>query len=617
MLEKIQPKIGKIGSLPSASRFIRELPFETICVAIAAFLVIRMSHNGSSFAGDFPLIRCLLSVVFIAPLGFSITLLNRGGSLSRKLAFVAYALLSVAGLAFAYFLRDLPQLAIGWRFASAFAFSVASPFIASAFSVPNRNREAVETAFSGFIRAFVENATAGSVYGGAAAIAILVIFAGISTLFEIFPDELLVDVLTFLTAISVLIFFESLLRPPTKKVSRLWHVLTKKIAAPFVAAMVSVVGIYEIWVLVTGQMPKNTLSPLLIATGVIGIIAALVIQAMLDGETVSSEPSKGVLQRSARVPWERRLSIVVVKWFHVAMFFLLPMGIWAVFARVDQYGFTPFRVARLAVLLALFLISIAGIIRLFLKKGPVSFDAALIVLTIAGLTSFGPLSAVGLSLASQTARLQEQISSLGITGIIPSQKKVWVSDELHGSLQTTAGVIRDLGGLEALSAAGVHGAVDECRSWDCPQALGVLREGQQFEPDGTEFSKQLSTDAPLELQRGLYMPLFKTSRWNELSKHAENYAVVQEKAVFELWEDHEKISEIDLSDFAFLSEEQSTESKRTIEMGKLILFPSEKPGGLGGIVLQEIEFDHLNGSISQIRTIKGLWLLPSAASAPQ
>ena len=617
MLEKIQPKTGKIGSLPTLFRFIRELPFETVCVAIAAFLLVLASHNGGSFPRSFPSLRCLLSVVFIAPLGFSTTLLKRGGRISAKVAAVAYGVLCVAAFAFAYFLDDVPPLAIGWRLAPAFLFSAASPFIASAFAVPKRTRNEAEAAFSGFVRSFVESATTGLVYFGAAAIAILVIFAGITTLFDFFPDELLADALTLLTAISVLFFFESLLRPPTKDVSRLWQVVTKKIAAPFVAAMVSIVGIYEIWVLLTGQMPKNTLSPLLIGTGVIGIIAALVIQAMLDGETAPPESSKGMLQRSARIAWERQLSIVVVKWFHVTMFLLLPMGMWAVFARVDQYGFTPFRVARLAVLLALFFISIAGILRLLLKKGPVSFDAAAIFLVIAGLITIGPLSAVDLSIDSQTTRLQNQFSSLGITGDIPAETEVFVSRGLQHELQTTVDVIRDLGGFEALSDAGIGGAVNECRQfWSCSEALGVFNDESPSIEQGMDF-EHLATDAPLDLPKGRYLDLSVDQHTDIIYMHGCDYLLIRKQTVFELWENDEKISQIDVTADAGLEDWQSSEPRLLNKMGKTLLFPSTKPGKLGGIILQEAQFGLKDGHISHVWTAEGLWLLPSSTESNQ
>src|SRR5262249_29599403 len=131
------------------------------------------------------------------------------------------------------------------------------------------------------------------------------------------------------------------------RMPELWRRLATTIGAPFVSVMLAILVVYEVVVLVRGELPRNMLSPLILAAGFVGFLSTLIISSVIG------ESTGAVLQPADPHRWARQRSIRLARAFPIVLIVLLPMAGWALWVRVEQYGFTPFRAVRAMGLLCL------------------------------------------------------------------------------------------------------------------------------------------------------------------------------------------------------------------------------------------------------------------------
>lgn len=84
----------------------------------------------------------------------------------------------------------------------------------------------------------------------------------------------------------------------------LWRRLATTIGAPFVSVMLVILVVYEIVAFVRGELPRNMLSPLILAAGFVGFVSTLIISSVL-GESAGAAvlkpaPSSGGVESSSR-----------------------------------------------------------------------------------------------------------------------------------------------------------------------------------------------------------------------------------------------------------------------------------------------------------------------------
>ena len=152
---------------------------------------------------------------------------------------------------------------------------------------------------------------------------------------------------------------------------------------------------YTVKVLATGDLPKNLLSPIVLFAGLAGLLGGIFLEPLLE-----DPESRGVGR--------------LVRAFPALLLPLLPLPIWAVGVRQDQYGWTEFRYLRLVVLLALLVLAIAGTVRLVRRRRPLLalVPALLAAALLAG--SVGPWSAQAVSRRDQSARLRSALADAGL-----------------------------------------------------------------------------------------------------------------------------------------------------------------------------------------------------------
>ena len=213
--------------------------------------------------------------------------------------------------------------------------------------------------------------------------------------------------------------------------------------------------------------------------GFVGFFCTLVIVSILRQEVGSAtcwlRPIRTAGPRAAAFAWCAAFPIVLL--------ILLPMAGWALAVRIDQYGFTPFRVARLMALSCLGILSALGTLRWLRGRMALTWEVPVCVIAVALVTAFGPLSATQLSIHSQTDRLEHQLTEAGITqraiSATGTKKTHEVDHETYWELGEQIELLAELGGEDVLRRV-FDGDVALCaerwNAWHCLELLGVIRE---------------------------------------------------------------------------------------------------------------------------------------------
>jgi Domain of unknown function (DUF4153) len=484
------------SSLHSPTSFLRgafrRLPIETALVTLAVATMIHLMHSHLESVWH---LRILFSSVFAVPLVFAFH--ERFARTSPR------AFASAAGIALATFVAvclALPTLGtigrppVQWGFLLVGLAAYLAPFVVAA------------PRFSLFVRRFFEEVTTWALLGTGAVAAIFVTGYAIDTLFDVSMKELTGDAVLVTTGAIVLLVLDRLLpdRAANGKVPELWRRLATAIGAPFVCVMLGILIVYQVTVVLRGELPSNTLSPLLIAAGFVGFLCTLIITA------VAAEPvGQGALTPAEPHRFLRDRSIRLARAFPIVLLALLPMALWALCVRIEQYGLTPFRVVRMAALLGLTVLSVLGTLRWLRGRAPLGWQVPATIAAFALVVSAGPLSAVNLSIRSQTRRLAQLLDDAGVEDrhVAPTPRKPvhHLLEEQRAQLRDAIEILGELGGARALGRV-LSGELEQCTdSWDldrCLEGLGIGREHVNEAAAYAQSSHTLTLAAPVSIPAG-------------------------------------------------------------------------------------------------------------------
>jgi hypothetical protein len=143
--------------------------------------------------------------------------------------------------------------------------------------------------------------------------------------------------------------------------------------------------------------PKNMMSPLVLAA------AGMLLAGMLLADQLEQEDSE-----------DRGVFLKVIDRLPMLFLPLMPMSAWAVWIRIDQYGWTEFRYLRLMLIIALSVIFVLAIAQYF-RKRPQPLMAIIGTFGVLSIVStFGPLSAQAVSQRSQITLLRMHLDADGV-----------------------------------------------------------------------------------------------------------------------------------------------------------------------------------------------------------
>ena len=161
---------------------------------------------------------------------------------------------------------------------------------------------------------------------------------------------------------------------------------------PLLVVYIGILYAYAVRIGVTGELPKNLVSPLVLAAGVLTALALILFHPT---------PGKGVASRVLRLT-------------PVLYLPLAALGLYAVSLRIGQYGWTEFRYLRVGALVALTLLSIGAVVELIKGRRFSIHYVPLVGGVLLLFSAIGPWGASAVARKSQQARLNEALAEAGL-----------------------------------------------------------------------------------------------------------------------------------------------------------------------------------------------------------
>ena len=255
---------------------------------------------------------------------------------------------------------------------------------------------------------------------------------------------------------------------------------------PLLAIYYLILLAYIARIFVTGEVPKNLVSPLVLAAGGLSALGLLLFDP---------RPGAGGLAR----------------WLRFTPPLFLPvagLGFWALLQRTDQYGLTEFRVIRFAALVALDLLALAATLWL-VKRRPFPLHAVPLALAAVALVlSVGPWSALALSRRSQQVRLRDALVAVDVSPLDtayvapPDSAPRIVPTSAYEQIRSSAQYLAAHFGPDALPPV-LRGLThqDDARWFEYATALG-LRPDSVPERDRHARGGALAYNAPIRTAAG-------------------------------------------------------------------------------------------------------------------
>jgi hypothetical protein len=245
--------------------------------------------------------------------------------------------------------------------------------------------------------------------------------------------------------------------------------------APLIAVYLLIVYAYAVRMMVTGEVPSNLVSPVVLGAGVLTLLA-----------TILLEPLHGRYDAVGLTRFLRLLPLLLLP--------LTGLALWAVLLRVGQHGWTEFRYLRVLAVLLLGAFAAAGSWRLFRRQLPPLASLPAVAGVVVALAAAGPLGAPAISYRSQQARLAALLPATERTTAAP----VPVAPEPLAEITNRAGYLRDHFGWSALTTFLPTGATEPTNraTESLAAALGLVEQVDAALPRVVRASLPGSTGIP-------------------------------------------------------------------------------------------------------------------------
>jgi len=468
------------GYLNDAARAFDRAPVE---VALAFCAALAISYGIEVQVGE-TAVQFTISALLVAAVAWSATLLHAAGTISERQRWV-FTFGGVAGGVAYFLIADLDNNAEMWRALMLLGAGFLLVFAAPSWSKPGVDRNLRLRRVNG---RFLLRAIGIGLYGLALFAGLALALVSINNLFELqLKDKIYQHVLTWIMLVLVpwviVGGLHDYVAPLDQQsdVERAVHRLTHYLVPPLVAIYYLILIAYAIRIAITGELPQNLVSPMVIAAGVLAAIALILFDP--DSDTAGG------------LRWLR---------FMPAPFVLLaPLGIWALYARVDAYGWTEFRLLRLIVLMALLALALLAVARLIERKRyalPI-IPAFLSVVLLA--SAIGPWSVLSVARRDQQRRLLAALRSARVDPArIPASTDTTrraVAQRLYAQINSTSAYLASNFGVQALPHESLR------RAWRAqPYALAETYHLVSATPDSADryVSGSLARDVPLKLAGG-------------------------------------------------------------------------------------------------------------------
>ncbi len=195
-------------------------------------------------------------------------------------------------------------------------------------------------------------------------------------------------------------------RPIPEKATRWIARLGSFLVLPLIAIYLLITYGYGLRVAFTDFAPSNMISPLVIGAGIMGFVGLYLVQPLrhYDGYRLLSR---------------------LYQIFPPAFLIVLPLSVWALMERINQYGITEFRYLRMLAVVLFAVLCVQGLVQ-FIRKETMSLWTIPVVVGLGALVAFvGPLSATNVSKSSQLNRVvsvAEEGGALNDDGTVDAER---------------------------------------------------------------------------------------------------------------------------------------------------------------------------------------------------
>jgi hypothetical protein len=444
-------------------------------VSISVLLAAAYSWTLESPAEPFrEWVELVVTGVLIAGTAFAATLLHALGRISSRTRWIITLTGAVLAALYGIFVLNLELAAEAWRagalVAGAALLLLASPSFGAA-------RDDATADFRTLAGRIVLRILAVALYALALFAGLGLALGAVNTLFELdFDAKIYFHVFGWIFAVlvpwAVVGGLPEFVRPAAERsgVAAAVHRLSAFLVPPLLAIYYLILYAYAVRIGVTGELPKNLVSPLVIAAGLIAGLALVLFDRQDDNARGAAVLDDDEAARSARAIQPLR--------FAAPLFLpLAGLGVYALSLRFGQYGWTEFRALRTVLLVVLGLIAAGATYvvvrrrRLPLHLLPILLAAALLLAVI------GPWNVLAASRRSQQARLTDALAQAGVVnGAVTGD--TLIANALYDDISSTSRYLATHFGPAALPAAlQRHGAGEP---WiDYAYAVGLRREATQ------------------------------------------------------------------------------------------------------------------------------------------
>lgn len=283
--------------------------------------------------------------------------------------------------------------------------------------------------------------------------------AAVVSLFDLSkPDHLYTDLAgAVFFAFATWIFVGGIHRlsaPPEAGVPELLSRLGRWLYAPVLVIYLLILYAYAARVLITGELPRNLLSPLVIAAGLIGMVGAVLLEPVHADD-------------------EHRGLSMLVRAVPALLLPLVPLAAWALTARLGEYGWTEFRYVRLTAVFAIGVLAVLGTVRLIRRRPPLLATVPAVFAAVLLLSAVGPWSAPAASRRDQTARLRAAFREARVDPRRLPAGTVTVDSAHYARIISGAAYLVEAHGVGALQAV-IPSLPDSVRgTWLIAEQIGI------------------------------------------------------------------------------------------------------------------------------------------------
>jgi hypothetical protein len=332
------------------------------------------------------------TIALALPLVHAASILHSAGRLDVRLRWLASA--SAVGLAalYGYGVFVSEAAAEGWRLALLVAAAWATLLSVPLIAWPDRARRRARVhAFAARLAGRVAGV---GLYAGLLYLGLAGALAAVAALFNVTLPEhayghLFAGVFLLLPPWAVAAGLPSLLGPPLPAGPGQVGVLRRVgsfLLVPLIAVYMAIVYAYMVRMAVTGEIPNNIVSPVVLGAGGLVLATLLVLEPLREREDAAGFTRLVGLLPPLLLP-------------------LAALALWAVLVRLGQYGWTEFRYVRLMAVAGLAAFAVAGTWQAVRRAPPpLPFLPPALALALL-LMAVGPWSAPAVSYRDQMGRL--------------------------------------------------------------------------------------------------------------------------------------------------------------------------------------------------------------------